>query len=220
MALETASHIDELDPNNPVGSVDEVASLDNHIRLLKEVLQTDFPAITGPVTATHVELNQLDGVAIGSLAAKSTINDDDWNGADLGIGNGGTGSSSAGAARTALGVAIGSDVLAYSAKVQALAGLAVTNGGFIVGNGSTFVLETGSTVRASLGLGSLATQSSVNDGDWSGTDLAIGNGGTGSSTASGARSNLGIGDMAERDVTIQSGGAPSGGANGDVFLIY
>jgi len=39
------------------------------------------------------------------------------------------------------------------AQLQDVAGLAVTNGGFIVGDGSNFVLETGATVRTSIGLG-------------------------------------------------------------------
>jgi hypothetical protein len=39
------------------------------------------------------------------------------------------------------------------AQLQDVAGLAVTNGGFIVGDGSNFVLETGSTARDSIGLG-------------------------------------------------------------------
>jgi len=43
------------------------------------------------------------------------------------------------------------------AQLQDVAGLAVTDGGFIVGDGSNFVLETGSTVRTSLGLGTAAT---------------------------------------------------------------
>jgi len=42
------------------------------------------------------------------------------------------------------------------AQLQDVAGLAVTNGGFIVGDGSNFVLETGSTARASLELGTAA----------------------------------------------------------------
>ncbi len=74
----------------------------------------------------------------------------------LAVSDGGTGATSASAARTALGVAIGSDVLAYDAAVAAIAGLATTDGGFIVGNGSTFVLETGATARTSLGAQTLA----------------------------------------------------------------
>lgn len=42
------------------------------------------------------------------------------------------------------------------AQLQDVAGLATTDGGFIVGNGSNFVLESGSTARDSLGLGSAA----------------------------------------------------------------
>lgn len=80
----------------------------------------------------------------------------------LAVSDGGTGATTASGARTALGVAIGSDVQAFDAKLSAVAGLAVTDGNFIVGNGSTFVAESGATARTSLGLGSIATQNSNN----------------------------------------------------------
>tara|TARA_Y100001970_G_C14231945_1_gene859180 strand:+ start:421 stop:2829 length:2409 start_codon:yes stop_codon:yes gene_type:complete len=75
----------------------------------------------------------------------------------LAVGDGGTGATSAAAARTALGVAIGTNVQAYDAQLADIAGLTPTDGNFIVGDGSNFVLENGATARTSLGLGALAT---------------------------------------------------------------
>ena len=135
----------------------------------------------------------------------------------LAIGDGGTGATSASAARTALSLEIGSDIVAYAADLNtlsscqsgaaaalaaltstevaildgltattselnyidgvtsaiqtqldakqasdadltAIAGLAKSDGNIIVGNGSTWVAESGATARTSLGLGSMATQ--------------------------------------------------------------
>lgn len=56
MPLESATYIDGLNPSNPVGS-DPVAFTDEHLRLIKSVLQSTFPNIAGAVTASHTDLN-------------------------------------------------------------------------------------------------------------------------------------------------------------------
>lgn len=62
-------------------------------------------------------------VVTSSLTSVGTIGTGVWQGTAVGIAYGGTGSTSAGNARTALGLAIGTDVQAYDAELQALAGL-------------------------------------------------------------------------------------------------
>ncbi len=97
-----------------------------------------------------------------SLVTVGTIGTGTWQGTDVGLAHGGTGASNAGTARSNLGLAIGTDVQAYDAQLADVAGLAVTDGGFIVGNGSNFVLETGADARTSLGVDPAGTDNSTN----------------------------------------------------------
>lgn len=62
------------------------------------------------------------GVTGSSLTSVGTIGTGTWQGTAVGILYGGTGATSAGAARTALGLAIGTDVQAYNSTLAAVAG--------------------------------------------------------------------------------------------------
>ena len=107
----------------------------------------------------------------------------------IAVAQGGTASSTASAARTALGVAIGSDVQAYDADLAALAGLSSSDSNFIVGSASGWVAESGATARTSIGLGSVentalstwagttnvTTLGTIATGTWNGTAIANGN---------------------------------------------
>ena len=66
---------------------------------------------------------------------------------DLAVADGGTGASSASAARTNLGLAIGTNVQAWDANLDQIAALTPTDSNVIVGNGSTWVAESGATAR-------------------------------------------------------------------------
>ena len=61
MALESATYISDLVLTNPAAG-DNVSAGDDHLRLLKAVLQATFPYVTGAITATNTELNYVDGV--------------------------------------------------------------------------------------------------------------------------------------------------------------
>lgn len=149
----------------------------------------------------------------------------------LPVANGGTGGATAAAARTALGLAIGTDVQAYDAELAALAGLtsAADKGIMFTGAGTAAVYTltaaglallddaAASNQRTTLGLGTIATQDSSNvsisggtitGGSISGiTDLAVADGGTGASSAADARTNLSAAALSQPDfftVTIET----------------
>lgn len=129
----------------------------------------------------------------------------------LPIASGGTAGATASAARTALGLEIGTDVQAHDAGLASIAGLTTAADTMVYTTaldtyatasltsfGRSLIDDiTASVARTTLGLGTIATQASssvsITGGSITGiTDLAIADGGTGSSTASTARTALGV----------------------------
>ncbi len=121
----------------------------------------------------------------------------------LALGQGGTGATDAAGGRTALGLVIGTNVQAYDAELAALAGLtsAADKVPYFTGSGSASLADLTSfgrsliddadagTARTTLGLGGMATQAAnsvaISGGSITGiTDLAVADGGTGTSTGS------------------------------------
>ena len=119
-------------------------------------------------------------------------------GTDVAVTDGGTGASTAGAARTALGLAIDSDVQAHDADTAKLDANANFTG--TLQRGGTDVLVTGDVTNA----------------NFTGADLEIAKGGTGASSAGAARTALGV--AIGTDVLAPDGSAanltnlPAGGA--------
>tara|TARA_B100000676_G_scaffold296583_1_gene337112 strand:- start:8891 stop:12115 length:3225 start_codon:yes stop_codon:yes gene_type:complete len=134
--------------------------------------------VTGNVSGTSATVTGATQASITSaanLATVGTITTGVWQATDVAVAHGGTGASTASAARTNLGVAIGSDVQAYDAQLDTLAALTAnqvaglvdlatleapaSDGQFVVATGAgAFAYESGATARTSLGLGDIATQ--------------------------------------------------------------
>ena len=102
---------------------------------------------------------------------------------------------------------INSDIQAFSTQLSAISALSVSDGNFIVGNGSTWVVESVGNARTSLGLGSIATQAS--------DTVAITGGAITGTTVNGFL----VGTNAIGTRTISTSDA-SGGADGDIHYKY
>tara|TARA_Y100001937_G_scaffold124545_1_gene189490 strand:+ start:1090 stop:2928 length:1839 start_codon:yes stop_codon:yes gene_type:complete len=160
-------------------------------------------------------------LGLGALATASSVNLGTDVSGTLAVSAGGTGSTSASDARTALGLSIGSDVQAYDAQLADVAGLTPADGAVIIGDGSNFVAESGSTARTSLGLGTsavvdLATSRSDSGkipalaSGLSGGDIAVkvGSSGTLEAVTSFTLSNISdSGGAAAKDVALSGGGS-------------
>jgi hypothetical protein len=98
------------------------------------------------------------GVTGSSLTSVGTISSGTWQGTAVALAYGGTGSTTASDARTALGLAIGSDVQAYDSELAAIAGLtsAANKGVYFTGSGAAATYDLSSFGRTVAGLADAA----------------------------------------------------------------
>lgn len=116
------------------------------------VTNTGVTSLTGTTNEVTVSAST-GGVTISlpaTINANTTGNAANVTGT-VAIANGGTGATDAATARSNLGLAIGTNVQAYDAELAAIAALTPTADNFIVGNGTTWTLETPANARTSLG---------------------------------------------------------------------
>lgn len=194
---------------------------------------------TGATTLT----GYVKGSGTSALTASATVPGADVSGNIAGnaanvtgtvaVANGGTGSTTAGGARTSLGVAIGSDVQAYSANLGAYAG-ADTPSAFTLG-----IVDSADAAawRSAIGAGTSSTTGTVTSVNASGGTtglsfsggpitssgtltlggtLAVANGGTGVTTSTGTSSTVRA-TQPQFTNTIGVGAAASGSGSGVSF---
>jgi hypothetical protein len=142
----------------------------------------------------------------------------------LAIAQGGTGATSDSGARTNLGLAIGTNVQAYDAGLTDIAGLAVTDGNIIVGDGTNWVAESGATARTSLGL-AIGTNVQAYDADLTAiaglavtdSNIIVGNGSTWvAESGATARTSIGLGTGNDVQFDSFGVGTAASGTTGEI----
>jgi len=72
MSAESAGYIHQLNKNAPQGG-ESISDGDDHLRVIKTSIQGTFPSITGVVTASHTDLNEVSGLITDVAEVKAEV---------------------------------------------------------------------------------------------------------------------------------------------------
>ena len=155
-------------------------------------------AASGALTlaATNTNLTTL-----ANLTTVGTVGTGAWEATDVAVAHGGTGASTASAARTNLGVAIGSNVQAYDAGLASIAGLTTA--------ADKMIYTSGSDTYAVTDLSSFA-RTILDDADAAAVRTTIGAQAAGSYAALGANSDITSLTGLTTDLAVAHGGTGAG----------
>jgi len=114
--------------------------------------------VDGYITAEQFDVRFSPLAGSASITTLGTISTGTWSATDVAVAAGGTGASTAGGARTNLGLVIGTNVQAFGAILDDLntLGANAADSEFLVGTAAgALAWETGATARTSIGLGNV-----------------------------------------------------------------
>lgn len=220
MALEAATYISDLVPTNPVNA-DSLGKADDHIRLLKAVLQNAFPNLSGAMNITHTVLNALPGrvdtLEASYAAAKITGTLAVSNIPSLPASQITSGTFDAARIPTLDAAKIGTGTF-DAARIPDLAASKITSG--TLGVDRIPSLPASKVTSGSFDVARIPTLTLSKISD-SGTMAAL-NSGTGSTNF--RNNSLNDARFAQISggglISAQNGGSVTGGANGDIRLVY
>lgn len=179
---------------------------------LFEVSQGSGTLSSRKATATQVQSFVLGSYAgATSITTLGTVGTGTWQASVVAGAYGGTGASTAAGARSNLGLAIGTNVQAWDADLDAIASLAGTSGLLKKTAANVWSLDTSTYLTTAVTSFSAGTTGLTPSTGTTGAvtlagTLAVANGGTGATVAGTARSNLGAATAgANSDITSLSG---------------